>query len=255
MYYVGGDVEIGTAPSMDAFLFYVVCDTSQSMYRFTEEHLANDTVPSGEVLQPAIHEMADALSSNFEIKSQGYLCVIAFNDSPTTIQQTCVFEQLQLGNKQLSRGTFTDYAKVWRYLGDTIHEDIKALSASNKKLYRPVVFFITDGVPETAAGRQPRAEWEAEYDRAIARIPERLRPRIIALGLDKADESTLRAIHSKTPRHGRALIARNVKGLKSFIPDLLFAIRNSIANSASGATFDFAAPPSMTDLCIGRGCA
>ncbi|WP_277064120.1 vWA domain-containing protein [Schaalia cardiffensis] len=255
MYDLNGDVEIGTSPSMDAFLFYIVCDTSQSMFHFTAEHRARQSVPSGELLQPAIREMGKALSSNIEIKSQGYLCIISFNDEAKAVQKTCAFENLDLGRAQLTRGTFTDYAKVWRYLGETIYADIEASRANNKKLYRPVVFFITDGIPETKSGRQPHDEWAIEYDRAVSRLAEEFRPRIIALGLDKANENTLKAIHSKNPRHGRALIAKNVKDVNSFIPDLIIAIRNSIANSASGAKFDFVAPPSMTDLCISGGCS
>src|ERR1035441_8262650 len=76
----------------------------------------------------------------------------------------------------------TNYSSAFDLLYDTIAEDVKQLKASGDQVYRPAVFFLSDG--------QPGDNWEGSYKRLID--PSwTYHPNILAFGFGDVDARTL----------------------------------------------------------------
>ena len=114
--------------------FYVLCDVSWSM--------CNDIDKLNEGLQ----ELVRAIRAEPIVDDVVRIAVMSFSDTARVV--------LPLG--QASEGTFlqdltpeggTNYSAAFRALKSTIDEDIADLKKRGLKMFRPCVFFLTDGEP------------------------------------------------------------------------------------------------------------
>src|SRR5690606_12209847 len=76
--------------------------------------------------------------------------------------------------------SMTSYGKVFALLRDVIEEDIANLRNDGLRVYRPTVFFLSDGQPTD------RGKWEQPYARLVDPGWAH-RPNIIAFGIGSAD--------------------------------------------------------------------
>jgi len=77
----------------------------------------------------------------------------------------------------------TSYGDVFNFLAGCIPHDMDWFKSNGEQIYRPAVFFITDGLP-TDQG------WEAEYQRVVDPASP-YRPNIVTFGFGEAEHSTL----------------------------------------------------------------
>jgi uncharacterized protein YegL len=135
----------------------------------------------------------------------------------------------------------TNYSSAFDLLYDTIAEDVKQLKASGDQVYRPAVFFLSDG--------QPGDNWEGSYKRLID--PSwTYHPNILAFGFGDVDARTLQHVAT-----ARAFVADGSMGpdeaLREFAQSLIQSIVNSGSKPAQGGALTLAVPdqvPGFTSL-------
>jgi uncharacterized protein YegL len=154
-------------PEFVAQPFYLVADVSDSM-----KHRG---IPG---LNKAVPAIADVLRENPIISDVIQIGIIDFSDDARIV--------LPLGN-MIEDGTApkitfasrggTNYGEAIRVLHATIKADIERLSAANTGVYRPVVFFLSDGVPTDGAA------WVSEMESLRG---ERFYPLFVPMGIGDA---------------------------------------------------------------------
>ena len=135
----------------------------------------------------------------------------------------------------------TNYSSAFDLLYDTIAEDVKSLRANGDQVYRPAVFFLSDG--------QPGDNWEGAYKRLID--PNwTYHPNILAFGFGDVDATTLQQVAT-----ARAFVADGSMGpdeaLREFAQSLIQSIVNSGSKPAQGGALTLAVPdqvPGFTSL-------
>jgi len=80
----------------------------------------------------------------------------------------------------------TDYGDVFNFLSGCIAHDMDWFKAEGYKMYRPAVFFITDGLPSYDG-------WQAEYAKLVDPA-SKYRPNIVTFGFGEAEASVLSAV-------------------------------------------------------------
>jgi uncharacterized protein YegL len=153
------------------------------------------------------------------------LCIISFSDDARIeVPLTNLMEVLP---PQLTPRGGTRFAPALQLLRSTISRDVEALKGEGFRVYRPVVFFFTDGVP----GDSPSA-WRTELEQLLE---SRIHPTIIAVGIGGADPAIL---HRLAGVDGRSYISspnRTPEQVVSGFGDLMVGALNSLTSSqASG---------------------
>lgn len=154
--------------------FYIVVDVSYSMRQSGAIDAANQILP----------EVIEAISGAPMIADVVRLGMIDFSDDARVL--------LGLGDlrdvkhlPQLAERGGTSFAAAFRLLRQEIDRDIKQLKADGMKVYRPAVFFITDGMPtdDAATSQATFAELTGQSFR--------YRPNIIPFGVGDATKDAV----------------------------------------------------------------
>jgi uncharacterized protein YegL len=193
--------------------FYLVCDESSSMSGGPIEAI-NDSLPK-------IHA---EIGSNPVVADKTRFCLIGFNQHAQVLLPLSDLSVItSMPGLQANGGT--SYGAAFDLLYDTITNDVAELKKNQNQVFRPAVFFLSDG--------QPGDSWEAAYKR-VTDPSWPLHPNILAFGFGAADPETLRQVATV-----KAFIADGTMGpeqaLREFAQSLIRSIVNSGTKSASGA--------------------
>ena len=151
--------------------FYVVCDQSYSM----ADHL--------DALNDGLAQLHVAVGTDPVVADITRLCLIGFSGTATVLQPLCRPSDV-VAQRYLPTQAATSFGEAFRVLRETIGRDVEALTAKAHKVYRPAVFFLSDGHPTD------RSTWPAEHARLVD--PDwPARPNIIAFGIGDADAATI----------------------------------------------------------------
>lgn len=155
---------------MQILPFYAVCDESGSM-------AGPDGVGAINAALPDLHH---EISTNPSVADKIRFALIGFSTQASVLQPLADLSELtQLPS--LSAGGVTSFGAVFRLLKDTIEKDVAALKAEGHDVYRPVVFFLSDGIPTDEGWRT-----------ALNDLNQfRYAPKIIAFGINDADAATI----------------------------------------------------------------
>jgi uncharacterized protein YegL len=154
--------------------FYVVCDQSYSM----TDHL--------DALNNGLAELHRAASTDPVVADKTRFCLIGFSGTAKILQPLCRLNDV-VTIVELTTQAGTSFGAVFTLLRDTIEKDVDALAAGAYRVYRPVVFFLSDGQPTD------QVTWPGTFGRL--RDPEwPLRPNIIAFGIGDANAATISRI-------------------------------------------------------------
>ena len=85
----------------------------------------------------------------------------------------------------VARGS-THYGGVFRLLRNQIERDVRDIKAQGHRVYRPIVFFLTDGAPSDSS-------WLEAFE-SLSPTAFRLSPRIVAFGLGDASKADIARI-------------------------------------------------------------
>lgn len=193
--------------------FYLVCDESSSMSGGPIEAI-NDSLPK-------IHA---EIGSNPVVADKTRFCLIGFNHHAQVLLPLSDLSVItSMPGLQANGGT--NYGAAFDLLYDTITNDVAELKKNQNQVFRPAVFFLSDG--------QPGDNWEAAYKR-VTDPSWSLHPNVLAFGFGTVDPETLRQVATV-----KAFIADGTMGpeqaLREFAQSLIRSIVNSGTKSASGA--------------------
>ena len=192
--------------------FYLVCDESGSM-RGVPLRAINASLPD-------IHS---EVASNPVVADKTRFCIIGFSGSARIVlplsDLSGVTDMPVLGY----RPGGTNYSAAFRMLFDAIEDDVRKLKADGHQVYRPAVFFLSDGRPNDK-------NWQSAYER-ITDTNWPLRPNILAFGFGKASPAILQRIATV-----QAFIAEPGMGPAAALREFAGSLIRSIVNSASRAS-------------------
>ncbi|GAA4410493.1 hypothetical protein GCM10023148_01870 [Actinokineospora soli] len=198
---------------------YLVCDLSSSMSGAQAAALAD-----------AIRELRDAVWANPVVSDCARVGVIGFATSAWTIIPLCDLGELEELPALAPHG-LTSYAAAFALLKATIDHDAAQLRADGFRLWRPLVFFISDGEPT-----DPVTDWLAEHARLVDRR-QAWRPDVVAFAVGTATATTLARVAT-----ARCFAAERGHTVSSAIAEIADVVLRSVV--ASGATGAPVAPPS-----------
>jgi uncharacterized protein YegL len=151
--------------------FYVVCDQSYSM----ADHL--------DALNDGLAQLHAAVGTDPVVADKTRFCLIGFAGNAEVLQPLCSPSDV-VGLVGLATQAGTNFGEAFSLLRDTIENDVATLKADAHQVYRPAVFFLSDGHPTDPA------VWPGAYERLVD--PDwAARPNIIAFGIGDADAATI----------------------------------------------------------------
>ncbi|MGW4563036.1 vWA domain-containing protein [Streptomyces sp. NPDC004561] len=154
---------------MQILPFYMVCDESGSM--------AGGGV---DAINSALPDLHQEISTNPSVADKTRFALIGFSTQASVLQPLADLSELtQLPS--LSAGGVTSFGAAFRLLKNTIERDVAELKADGHDVYRPVVFFLSDGIPTDEGWRTDLKELNSF----------RYAPKIIAFGISDAERSTI----------------------------------------------------------------
>ena len=113
--------------------FYVVCDVSWSMF--------NDIVK----LNEGLHQLVRAIRAEPIVDDVARIGVMSFSDTARVVMPLGQTSESTLQDLPLEGGT--NYSAAFLALKETIDADIADLKKRGMKMFRPCVFFLSDGLP------------------------------------------------------------------------------------------------------------
>jgi uncharacterized protein YegL len=154
--------------------FYAVCDTSASM---REEGRID-------VLNAAVAATCDAAAMHPVIADRIRFGLVSFSGEAEVALPLCDVGTLDQVPTLVPRG-LTRYASAFTLVRATIEDDVAQLVADGYRVFRPTVFFLTDGQPTDAV-----IEWRAALERMVdPDFPHR--PNVVAFGIGHASRPML----------------------------------------------------------------
>ena len=151
--------------------FYVVCDQSYSM----ADHL--------DALNDGLAQLHAAVGTDPVVADKTRFCLIGFSGEAEVLQPLCRASDV-VGLTDLTTQAATSFGEAFTLLRDTIENDVDELKSRGDQVYRPAVFFLSDGHPTD------HQTWPAAYERLID--PDwPARPNIISFGIGDADAGTI----------------------------------------------------------------
>lgn len=160
--------------SYPVFPFYLVIDCSLSMA---------DALPAINDELPALKREVELDPIVGDIARFG---VITFSSKPQMLLP--LSDLMNVTEMPVLRAQHsTCYSTVFDLLGGAIRHDIEWFKNNGSKIYRPAVFFISDGRPNLAD------DWKPMHDALIDPSFD-YRPNIVSFGFGEADEETIATV-------------------------------------------------------------
>jgi len=154
--------------------FYVVCDESYSM----EPHIPQ--------LNQYLQELHQAIGTDPVVSDKTRFCVIGFSGTAEVLLPLSELSEVE-EMCGLTAKAATSYIAAFELVRDTIDRDVSMLKGDGHRVYRPAVFFLSDGLPTD------EADWVPSHQRLTDRNwgP---RPNIVAFGIGEADAPTIQRV-------------------------------------------------------------
>ncbi|MEV6523116.1 VWA domain-containing protein [Longispora sp. NPDC051575] len=154
--------------------FYVVCDESYSMEPYIDS------------LNQGLTELHKAIGVDAIVADKTRFCLIGFSGTADVLLPLSDLSEVTELNG-LTAKSATSYARAFELVRDVIDRDVAALKRDGNLVYRPAVFFLSDGQPTDDT------PWEPAYRRLVDQT-WKFHPNIIAFGIGDADPDTIRRI-------------------------------------------------------------
>ena len=216
--------------------FYVLCDVSGSM------------APDLAELNDGLRALHRGLLSEPVINDLVMMSVITFNDSARTVVPLAAPEDMTLPALPTPVG-LTNYSAAFREFHQAFEADRARLKGEGKRVYRPCVYFLTDGEPTDHNYLQT-------FQALLTHQNNPAYPYICVFGFRDARPATLEALaHADAGgphKRGRWFVAERGQSVSQTLTALVGVIGKSIlqsAQSASGGVPEVSLPmnvPGMT---------
>jgi uncharacterized protein YegL len=155
---------------------YLVIDVSGSM------------IPHQRALNDTLGRLHTALVNSPRVSEFANISLVAFASQPWVVLEMTDMEYVP-GMPQITCGGGTDYAAAFDLVRQRIEVDVPNLTAQNKAVLRPCVFFLTDGAPFDNG-------WQAAFQRLTDKAWKR-HPHVITYGFGDASELVLSKVATR----------------------------------------------------------
>jgi len=209
-----------TATGENILPFYIVCDESGSM----EGIGGIDAINSG------LPELHSTIASDPLVSDKCRIGLISFSDIAEELLPLSRATDIPAMPGVQAKGV-TNYGEAFTLLRYVIDRDIDALKSQGYQVFRPAVFFITDGEPTDDQ------TWEPTYRSLIDKNSNRRAPNVIAFGVNGANATTIGKIGTVG-----AFIASNGINPGNALKEILRSLTNSIVSSSSSSTPQLVVP-------------
>lgn len=203
----GGDLY--DAPEM-VLPFYLLCDESLS--------LAGENIRAINLQLTELH--ADIVADPV-VSDKAHFGIMAFSDDADTILPLSDLHDIK-EIPQLAAGGMTNYDAAFIHAKAQITDDIDRLKAVGARVYRPAVFFISDGEPNGP-------DWTLSYE-ALVDKSFRYHPHIISFGVGDANADIIARIGTLA-----AYQATDEVGVSAALREFARSLTKSVVQSASAA--------------------
>ena len=197
------------APDM-VLPFYLLCDESLS--------LLGDNIRA---INQQLTDLHAEIVADPVVSDKAHFGIVAFSDDADTILPLSDLHDVK-EIPQLTAGGRTNYQAAFRHIKSQIVHDVERLKALGTRVYRPAVFFISDGAPN---GPDWTEAYEAVVDREFA-----YRPNIISFGVGDANREIIARIGTLA-----AYQATNEVDVASALREFAKSLTASVVQSASAA--------------------
>jgi uncharacterized protein YegL len=197
--------------------FYLICDVSASMW---QEMAA---------LHEGVTRLWEAIVQAPTVNEVAHICVMTFSDDARVVVTLRRMSELPDGMPKFTSENNTQYGTAFRELAKQIARDYAALRQDRRSVYRPCVYFLTDGEPTDEDWRQ--ALRDMLRNGAMARMGAY--PIIVPFGFRDATDSTLRRL-AYPPGVSRWYHARS-STIATALDEILGIIKKSVLDSGYSA--------------------
>ena len=159
--------------------FYIVCDESGSM----------EPIGGIAAINQALPDLHAEIASNPLVADKCRIGLITFSDTAEELMSLTKLSDVVAMPGMQARGV-TNYGSVFDLLKQVIVRDIANLKSQGFEVFRPAVFFITDGEPTDDPA------WENSYRSLMDKATFRQYPNIIAFGVHGANASVIGEVGS-----------------------------------------------------------
>lgn len=159
--------------------FYIVVDTSES----------DSSAGKAGIIDAQLSTIHSAIASDPLVSDKCRICVVAFSDAVEILLPMMELTELTNVPGVQIRGSRL-FEPVFNFLKPVIASDIVHFRSTGDQVYRPAVFFMTDGEPMDAE------IWELSYRGLVDRTVNRYWPWVIAFGLPGSSAETVGKIGS-----------------------------------------------------------
>jgi uncharacterized protein YegL len=199
--------------------FYLLCDVSGSMWV---------DIPA---LNAGIAQLQQEIMRDPVVDDLAMLSIITFADTATTVVPLSF--PTQITAPQLVSGGLTNYGPAFREFHRAFEADRTRLRGEGKRVFRPCVFFLTDGEP-TDGDYAEVFRALLGYDPATQQ-GYKAYPYMTVFGFREATAETLATITYPNfgDKRGRYFLAQD----GATVPDLLRVVAGAIATSVVGSAY------------------
>ena len=204
-----------------ALAFYIVADVSYSMHE-------SGAIISANTLLKEVH---DAIVAAPVIADVVRLGVIDFSDDAQVLLRLGDLRDVTTIPELQVRGG-TSFAAAFRRRRQEIERDIPALKGDNYQVFRPAVFFITDGQPTDSP-----ATLQAAFAELTAK-DFRYRPNVIPFGVGDATKASVDpwVFPTAGEKQMRSYVAKDGADPAKAITEMAHLLISSILASAGSVT-------------------
>ena len=192
--------------------FYILCDESGSM----DANGGIDAVNKG------LPELHAAIAGDPLVSDKCRIGLITFSDIAEELLPLSNLSDVQAMPGCAAKG-MTNYGEAFNLLRVVISRDIANMKSQGIQVYRPAVFFITDG--------EPTDDWEANHRALTDKNVNPQAPHIIAFGVAGANPAVIGKIGTKA-----AFIANQGVDPGNALKEILKSLTNTIVNSSSSSS-------------------
>ena len=192
--------------------FYILCDESGSM----DANGGIDAVNKG------LPELHAAIAGDPLVSDKCRIGLITFSDIAEELLPLSNLSDVQAMPGCAAKG-MTNYGEAFKLLRVVISRDIANMKSQGIQVYRPAVFFITDG--------EPTDDWEANHRALTDKNVNPQAPHIIAFGVAGANPAVIGKIGTKA-----AFIANQGVDPGNALKEILKSLTNTIVNSSSSSS-------------------
>jgi len=185
---VGHTADRKHVPAKDqlAMPFYLVLDVSSSMY------------PEMSALNHGIKRLRRAIVAEPVVDDVAQICIMTFSDEPKIVVPMGRMSESEVPPLTAENGT--NYGAVFRAVARAVERDCAKLREQGYGIYRPCVFFVTDGQPDDDDWHQTFTR-TLTYDRQTGK-GMKAHPIFVPFGFRDAPEDVLKQL-AYPPDRGR----------------------------------------------------